>query len=201
MHVNMSLFKDGKNVFFEEGGEKQLSSVAYHFIAGLLEHVPGFVAVTNPLVNSYKRFVPGYEAPCYIAWSAGNRSALIRIPTPRGNRTRVELRCPDPACNPYLTLAVCLAAGLDGMERQLIPPAETTENIFQMEETVRRSRGIQKLPSTLEEALAAMEADSLITGTLGKHITAQYIAGKKREWDEYRMQITPWELENYLVTY
>ncbi len=201
MHVNMSLFKDGKNVFFEESGEKQLSSVAYHFIAGLLEHVPGFVAVTNPLVNSYKRFVPGYEAPCYIAWSAGNRSALIRIPTPRGNRTRVELRCPDPACNPYLTLAVCLAAGLDGMERQLIPPAETTENIFQMEEAVRRSRGIQKLPSTLEEALAAMEADSLITGTLGKHITAQYIAGKKREWDEYRMQITPWELENYLVTY
>ena len=201
MHVNMSLFKDGKNVFFEEGGEKQLSSVAYHFIAGLLEHVPGFVAVTNPLVNSYKRFVPGYEAPCYIAWSAGNRSALIRIPTPRGNRTRVELRCPDPACNPYLTLAVCLAAGLDGMERQLIPPAETTENIFQMEEAVRRSRGIQKLPSTLEEALAAMEADPLITGTLGKHITAQYIAGKKREWDEYRMQITPWELENYLVTY
>ena len=132
MHVNMSLFRDGKNAFYDEADPRQLSPLAYQFIAGLLGHVRGFCAVTNPLVNSYKRLVPGYEAPCHLAWSTGNRSALIRIPTPRGSGTRVELRSPDPACNPYLALAVCLAAGLDGIERQLTPPEPLSGNLYEL---------------------------------------------------------------------
>ncbi|MGN8889417.1 type I glutamate--ammonia ligase [Dysosmobacter sp. HCP28S3_G4] len=201
MHVNMSLFRDGKNAFYDESGDKQLSTLAYQFLAGLMEHAPGFVALTNPLVNSYKRFVPGFEAPCFIAWSAGNRSALIRVPTPRGQETRLELRCPDPSCNPYLALAACLAAGLDGIERGLTPPPETTENLFALSQAEKDARGIRRLPSTLEEAVEALERDSVITGTLGSHITEQYIQGKQREWTEYRNQITRWELEHYLITY
>ncbi len=146
MHINMSLFRDGKNIFFDEKGEKQLSSLAYSFIAGLLEHVKGFTALTNPLVNSYKRLVPGYEAPCYLAWSASNRSALIRIPAARGQSTRVELRSPDPACNPYLAVAACLAAGLDGIQRGLTPPPEITGNIYEMDDSTRAASGIQALP-------------------------------------------------------
>ena len=201
MHVNMSLFRDGKNAFYDESGDKQLSTLAYQFLAGLMEHASGFVALTNPLVNSYKRFVPGFEAPCFIAWSAGNRSALIRVPTPRGQETRLELRCPDPSCNPYLALAACLAAGLDGIERGLTPPPETTENLFALSQAEKDARGIRRLPSTLEEAVEALERDSVITGTLGSHITEQYIQGKQREWTEYRNQITRWELEHYLITY
>ena len=201
MHVNMSLFRDGKNAFYDESGDKQLSTLAYQFLAGLMEHASGFVALTNPLVNSYKRFVPGFEAPCFIAWSAGNRSALIRVPTPRGQETRLELRCPDPSCNPYLALATCLAAGLDGIERGLTPPPETTENLFALSQAEKDARGIRRLPSTLEEAVEALERDSVITGTLGSHITEQYIQGKQREWTEYRNQITRWELEHYLITY
>lgn len=201
MHVNMSLFRGGKNAFYDESGDKQLSTLAYQFLAGLMEHASGFVALTNPLVNSYKRFVPGFEAPCFIAWSAGNRSALIRVPTPRGQETRLELRCPDPSCNPYLALAACLAAGLDGIERGLTPPPETTENLFALSQAEKDARGIRRLPSTLEEAVEALERDSVITGTLGSHITEQYIQGKQREWTEYRNQITRWELEHYLITY
>ena len=133
MHTNMSLFKDGKNVFYDENGDKQLSKEAYSFIAGILDHVKAITAVANPLINSYKRLVPGYEAPCYLAWSASNRSALVRIPSARGKSTRVELRSPDPSCNPYLTLAMCLNAGLDGIERGLTPPDEITENIYDMD--------------------------------------------------------------------
>ena len=144
MHTNMSLFRNGKNA----NGEKGLSREAYSFIAGLLAHVKGFAAITNPLVNSYKRLVPGYEAPCYLAWSASNRSALIRIPASRGQSTRVELRSPDPCCNPYLELAVCLAAGLDGIEKGLVPPAEITENIFAMDQAARDARGIDSLPGS-----------------------------------------------------
>ena len=201
MHVNMSLFRDGKNAFYDESGDKQLSTLAYQFLAGLMEHASGFVALTNPLVNSYKPFDPGFEAPCFIAWSAGNRSALIRVPTPRGQETRLELRCPDPSCNPYLALAACLAAGLDGIERGLTPPPETTENLFALSQAEKDARGIRRLPSTLEEAVEALERDSVITGTLGSHITEQYIQGKQREWTEYRNQITRWELEHYLITY
>lgn len=201
MHTNMSLFKDGRNVFFDESGEKKLSEDAYHFIAGLLTHISGMTAILNPLVNSYKRLVPGYEAPCYTAWSASNRSALIRIPAARGQSTRVELRCPDPACNPYLALTVCLAAGLDGIERGLTPPAEITENIFAMTSAEREARGIHSLPGTLHEAVAAMQQDKLICDALGEHIVSQYVAGKEKEWDEYRTHVSAWELEKYLITY
>lgn len=201
MHTNMSLFKDGKNVFFDENGERKLSASAYSFIAGLLKHARGLAAVTNPLVNSYKRLVPGYEAPCYLAWSASNRSALIRIPAARGQSTRVELRCPDPSCNPYLALAVCLAAGLDGIEKGLTPPDEITENIFAMDEETRTAHGIENLPGSLFDAIGAMKADPIMEETLGAHAFPRYVAGKLQEWDEYRTQVTDWEIAKYMVLY
>ena len=201
MHVNMSLFQDGKNVFFDEGGPGRLSPMAYSFMAGLLAHAKGFCALTNPLVNSYKRLVTGYEAPSCLAWSSSNRSSLIRIPAPRGQETRVELRSPDPSCNPYLAFAACLTAGLDGIRRDLTPPAETQANLYAMDAEQLRADGIESLPDTLEAAIAALEADSVITDALGAHVTEQYVTGKLREWNEYRAQVTAWELENYLVTY
>ena len=201
MHTNMSLFRDGKNAFYDPDGERKLSKTCYQFIAGLLDHIQGMCALTNPLVNSYKRLVPGYEAPCYVAWSAGNRSALIRIPSSRGNGTRVELRSPDPSCNPYLEIAACLAAGLDGIERGLTPPPEITENIYLMTPEQRTAKGIMGLPASLEEALAAFRADPLMTATMGEHVTEQYIEGKQREWEAYRTRVSNWEIEKYLVTY
>lgn len=201
MHVNMSLFRDGKNVFDDPKGYKGLSKEALSFIAGLLRHMKGMAAITNPLVNSYKRLVPGYEAPCYMAWSASNRSALIRIPAARGQSTRVELRCPDPSCNPYLALAVCLAAGLDGIEKGMTPPSEITENIFDMTPATRRRRGIDALPGSLEEALAALKRDKLVMETLGQHVSSQYIAGKEAEWDEYRTRVSSWERDKYMINY
>ena len=199
MHVNMSLFRDGQNAFFDGTDSRGLSPLAYQFIAGLLEHVQGFCAVTNPLVNSYKRLVPGYEAPCHLAWSTGNRSALIRIPTPRGAGTRVELRSPDPSCNPYLAFAVCLAAGLDGIQRRLAPPAESNENLYAIAADLE-AQGVRRLPASLEAAIHALEADSVVTAALGSHVTDQYVTGKLREWEEYRTQVTQWELDRYLVT-
>ena len=199
MHVNMSLFRDGRNAFYDPADARQLSPLAYQFIAGLLEHVQGFCAVTNPLVNSYKRLVPGYEAPCHLAWSTGNRSALVRIPTPRGDGTRVELRSPDPSCNPYLAFAVCLAAGLDGIGRQLTPPPESCENLYAIAADLE-AQGVRRLPGTLEAAIHALEADSIVTGALGEHVTGQYVTGKLREWEEYRTQVSQWELDRYLVT-
>ena len=199
MHVNMSLFRDGQNAFFDGADPRGLSPLAYQFIAGLLEHVQGFCAVTNPLVNSYKRLVPGYEAPCHLAWSTGNRSALIRIPTPRGAGTRVELRSPDPSCNPYLAFAVCLAAGLDGIQRRLTPPAESNENLYAIAADLE-AQGVRRLPASLEAAIHALEADSVVTAALGEHVTNQYVTGKLREWEQYRAQVTQWELDQYLVT-
>ena len=201
MHTNMSLFKDGKNVFADPSDPLGLSKEAYAFIAGLLHHVRAMTAVTNPLVNSYKRLVPGYEAPCYLAWSASNRSALIRIPAARGQATRVELRCPDPACNPYLALSVCLAAGLDGIEKGMTPPAEITENIFAMDEKTRESKGIASLPGSLKEAVDTMLSDKLICDTLGEHIVSQYSEGKYKEWDDYRTHVSSWETDRYLTVY
>ena len=201
MHTNMSLFKDGKNAFYDADGDKKLSKTAYSFIAGILHHIKGMVAITNPLVNSYKRLVPGYEAPCYIAWSASNRSALIRIPAARGQATRVELRCPDPSCNPYLALAVCLAAGLDGIEKGMTPPAEITENIFAMDAETRAAKGIDSLPGSLIEAVEALEADDLITSTLGDHIITNYTEGKRKEWDSFRTAVSDWEIARYIITY
>ena len=201
MHTNMSLFKNGKNLFYDENGEKGLSAEAYSFIAGLLAHVKGMSAITNPLVNSYKRLVPGYEAPCYLAWSASNRSALIRIPAARGQSTRLELRCPDPACNPYLALAVCLAAGLDGIEKGMKPPAEITDNIFAMDNVMREANGIESLPGSLAEAIAELKKDEIVKETLGNHVLTQYIAGKEAEWDEYRTRVSSWEYDKYIIAY
>ena len=201
MHVNMSLFQNGRNAFYDESAPNQLSPLATQFIAGLLAHARGFCALTNPLVNSYKRLVPGYEAPCYPAWSTSNRSALIRIPAPRGQGTRVELRSPDPSCNPYLVFAACLAAGLDGIEQGLTPPAPISRNIYEMTAEERSACGLESLPGTLEAAIRALEADRVVLDALGPHTALQYITGKLREWEEYRTQVSQWELDKYLVTY
>ncbi len=201
MHTNMSLFRNGENVFYDPNDARGLSKEAYSFIAGILHHMKGMCAITNPLVNSYKRLVPGYEAPCYMAWSASNRSALVRIPTARGKATRVELRCPDPSCNPYLALAVCLAAGLDGIEKGMTPPPEITENIYAMSPATRKRRGIEALPGSLDEALTCLKKDKLILSTLGEHVSSQYIAGKEREWEEYCTRVSSWEIEKYMINY
>ena len=201
MHVNMSLMKDGKNAFFDPDADLGLSETALHFIAGVLQHVKGITAVTNPLVNSYKRLVPGYEAPCYVAWSAANRSALIRIPATRGVGTRMELRCPDPATNPYLALALCLAAGLDGIKKKLLPPSQVYSSIFAMSAEEREAAGIENLPGNLFEALDEFKKDPLAIDTLGDHIFEKYIEAKEKEWDEYRTQVTQWELDEYLFRY
>ena len=201
MHTNMSLFKDGVNLFYDPNGERGLSSDAYHFIAGILTHIRNMTAITNPLVNSYKRLVPGYEAPCYVAWSASNRSALVRIPASRGQSTRIELRCPDPSCNPYLAFAVCLAAGLDGIERKLMPPEEITENIYAMNKDERQAHGIINLPTSLAEAIECMKSDSLILDTLGPHVSNRYIKGKLAEWHDYCIRVTDWELNRYMGAY
>ena len=200
MHLSMSLFQNGKNVFYDENGERQLSKTAYAFIAGLLAHAQGFTALTNPLVNSYKR-LGGYEAPRYKAWSASNRSTLIRIPVARGQSTRVELRSPDPSCNPYLAVAACLAAGLDGIARGLTPPPEITDNIYDMDDSDRAVRNIRALPETLKDALEAMERDELMMEVLGDHVARHYIKGKMKEWTEYQTRVSSWELEKYLVVY
>lgn len=201
MHLNMSLFKDGRNVFYDEGGQRQLSKTARSFIAGLLRHADGFTALTNPLVNSYKRLGAGYEAPRYKAWSSGNRSTLIRIPSVRGQSTRVELRSPDPSCNPYLAVAACLAAGLDGIAQGLEPPEEISGDVYAMDDAARAAQNIGALPETLKDALDAMEQDRLIMDVLGEHVARHYIQGKRKEWNEYQTRVSSWELEKYLVTY
>ena len=200
MHLNMSLFKDGRNVFYDEGGQRQLSKTARSFIAGLLRHADGFTALTNPLVNSYKRLGAGYEAPRYKAWSSGNRSTLIRIPSVRGQSTRVELRSPDPSCNPYLAVAACLAAGLDGIAQGLEPPEEISGDVYAMDDAARAAQNIGALPETLKDALDAMEQDRLIMDVLGEHVARHYIQGKRKEWNEYQTRVSSWELEKYLVT-
>ncbi len=201
MHTNMSLLKDGKNAFADPASPDGLSHVARNFIAGILAHVKGMCAITNPLVNSYKRLVPGYEAPCYIAWSAKNRSPLIRIPAARGGSTRIELRSPDPACNPYLELALCLTAGLDGIKRNLLPPEPVDANIYHMDEAERAARDIDNLPHSLEAALDAMEADPLVLATLGEHVVSKYIPAKRNEWDSFRLAVSQWEIDQYLLKY
>ena len=204
MHTNISLCTlEGRNVFCDPDDPSGLglSEQAYSFIAGLMQHIRGMAAITNPLVNSYKRLVPGYEAPCYIAWSASNRSALIRIPASRGAGTRVELRSPDPACNPYLELAVCIAAGLDGIRRGLRPVDPITDDIYAMSRADRRAAGIESLPGSLREALDELEADTFIRDVLGEHVYRSYMAGKRAEWESYRTAVTEWEIQQYLPVY
>ncbi len=201
MHINMSLHKDGRNVFEDKSDPMGLSKEAYYFIGGIMKHIKGMAAITNPLVNSYKRLVPGFEAPVYIAWSATNRSPLIRIPSTNGGGTRIELRSPDSAANPYLTLAVCLMAGLDGMINKIEPPAAVNANIFAMSVEERKAMHIDQLPETLKEAVEELEKDTFICDVLGKHIAEKYIAAKKEEWFQYRAQVSEWEIGEYLYRY
>lgn len=201
MHTNMSLYKNGENAFYNEADPIGLSESAYQFIAGLIDHIKSMALITNPLVNSYKRMVPGYEAPVYIAWSAQNRSPLIRVPASRGAGTRVELRNPDPACNPYLEMAVCLAAGLDGMERGLTPPPSIDSNIYAMTRQDLENANIETLPASLEEAIRAFKNDPFIMKTLGNHVYKKYLHAKKEEWDSYRMSVSQWEHDAYLTKF
>ncbi len=198
MHINMSLSKDGKNIFDDPNGKLGLSQDAYYFIAGLMKHMEGMTAITNPLVNSYKRLVPGYEAPVYIAWSATNRSPLIRIPAARGSSARVELRCPDPSANPYLALAVCLAAGLDGIRNKITPPDSVDLNIFTMTQEEKAAKGIKNLPASLKEALELFEKSEFVKSVLGDHTAGKYLEAKNAEWNQYTVQVSQWELDQYL---
>lgn len=201
MHIHLSLFRNGENTFFDERGEHGLSHTAKNWIAGLLEHAQGLVAVTNPLVNSYKRLTPGYEAPTNIAWSVSNRSAMIRIPARRGIGTRCELRMPDPSCNPYLALAAIMAAGIDGIERNLIPPPAIARNIYEMSVRDRRKHKIKELPYTLREALATLRKDRVVRDALGHHVFEHFEDAKAAEFDSYRITVHDWELEQYLAEY
>ncbi|MDR7076178.1 glutamine synthetase [Neobacillus niacini] len=201
MHMNLSLFKNGVNAFYDPTGDLEMSDTARQFIAGILKHAPNFTAVTNPTVNSYKRLVPGYEAPCYVAWSARNRSPLIRIPSSRGLSTRVEVRSVDPAANPYLAMAVLLKAGLDGIKNKLTPPAPVDRNIYVMSKEERIEEGIIDLPATLAEALEQLKSDEVILAGLGEHIVEHFIEAKEIEWDMFRTVVHPWERDQYLSMY
>lgn len=201
MHTNMSLFKNGKNVFFDDKDKLQLSQDAYSYIEGLMTHIKSMSAITNPLVNSYKRLVPGYEAPVYIAWSARNRSPLIRIPAARGNSTRVELRCPDPSSNPYFVLSACLAAGLDGINNKMKVRPSTDKNIFKMTQEEKDKAGIESLPFNLINAVQALQKSELMKKTLGDHVFELYTQAKIAEWDAYRTKVHQWEIDEYLVNY
>ena len=202
MHTNQSLFDlEGKNAFFDENNPLQLSETAYRYIGGILKNARGFAAITNPLVNSYKRLVPGYEAPVYVAWSASNRSALVRIPASRGISTRAEVRCPDPTCNPYLALAMMLNSGLDGVRNKLTAPPSVDVDIFEMTSAEKDQAGISSLPGNLEEAIVALKESALARETLGEHIFEKYIEGKTKEWDSYRTTVTEWEINRYIKNY
>ncbi len=202
MHTNQSLFNlDGTNAFFDENGPLKLSETAYHYIAGIIKNARGFTAVTNPLVNSYKRLVPGYEAPVYVAWSASNRSAMIRIPASRGLGTRTEVRCPDPTCNPYLAFAMMLTSGLDGVKNKLEAPAAVNVDIFKMTKAEKEATGIASLPGSLKEAIDLLKENPLGKEALGEHIFKKYIQGKQKEWDSYRTAVTDWEINAYMKNY
>ncbi|AGK53149.1 type I glutamate--ammonia ligase [Bacillus sp. 1NLA3E] len=201
MHCNLSLFKDGENAFYDTSKTLELSEAATQFIAGIIKHAHSFTAVTNPTVNSYKRLVPGYEAPCYVAWSARNRSPLIRIPASRGLSTRIEVRSVDPAANPYLAMAVLLKAGLDGIKNKLTPPAPVDRNIYVMSKEERVEAGIADLPATLALALENLKADEVITSALGEHILEHFVEAKEIEWDMFRTQVHQWERDQYMTMY
>jgi len=201
MHTHQMLLRHDRNAFFDAGREWQLSETCLHYIGGLLRHARGYCAITNPLVNSYKRLVPGHEAPTAIAWSEKNRSPLVRVPAARGDGTRVELRLPDPSCNPYLALTVMLRAGLDGVEQQMDPGPPVNKNIFKMSHRERRHLRIDDLPTTLSEALDELEKSDLVRDALGEHIFEHFLAAKRGEWDEYTRHVSPWERERYLSVY
>lgn len=199
MHVNMSLADlQGQNLFADEQDAAGLSQIAYQFIAGIMKHIRAITAIANPLVNSYKRLLSGYDAPIYTSWSAENRSPLIRIPATRGEDTRIELRSPDPSANPYLTLAVCLAAGLEGIQNEWKAPERTDFNVYNMSQSQVEELHLEKLPFNLGEAVDALEADTFICDVLGKHLSHKYIEAKRKEWKEYCVRVTDWEIQRYL---
>jgi glutamine synthetase len=201
MHTHQSIFDaEGRNLFYDPDDEYHLSRLARNFIAGQMEHAKAMSAVVAPTVNSYKRLTPGYEAPVYICWAQLNRSSLIRVPAhgSETSATRIELRCPDPSCNPYLAFAAMLAAGLDGIERDLMPPAAVNEDVYHFEQCDLDERAIGTLPGTLAEALDALEEDEVIQEALGPAITDVFLRAKRAEWGAYRIQVTDWELERYL---
>ena len=201
MHLNMSLMKDGTNAFVDTEDKNGLSREAYAFMAGIMKHIEGITLFTNPLVNSYKRLVPDFEAPLYIAWSARNRSPLFRVPTAGGQSTRIELRNPDPSANPYLALALCLEAGLEGIRDGLTPPPPVDKNIFEMSKRELSRHGVRMLPNNMYEAIRMAESDRFVKNVLGEHIFGRYISAKKHEWSEYSRRISNWEIENYLLKY
>ena len=198
MHCHQSIFKGDKNLFSDPNSDTGLSKDALYFMGGLLKHAPALTAITNPIVNSYKRLVPGYEAPVYRAYGLKNRSALIRVPAARGKATRIEYRAPDPACNPYLAFAVMLEAGIDGIQNKIDPGEPTEINIYELTEEEREAMGIKVLPSSLWEAYHALEEDPLILGALGDHISQKFLELKYQEWDEYRVQVFGYEQRKYL---
>ncbi len=201
MHCHQSLFQGNENAFYDESDTLGLSETARQYMAGIIKHARAFAAITNPLVNSYKRLVPGYEAPSYVAWSAKNRSPLIRVPASRGLSTRIELRNPDPAANPYLALAVMLKAGLDGIKNKLQAPPAVDRNIYIMDEMELEEAGIKSLPASLKEALEELKNDPVICDALGEHALTHFIEAKEIEWDMFRTQVHPWERDQYLITY
>jgi glutamine synthetase, type I len=201
MHCNLSLFRNGENAFYDPNTEDGLSETALQFIAGVIKHATSFTAVTNPTVNSYKRLVPGYEAPCYVAWSGRNRSPLIRIPASRGMSTRIEVRSVDPSANPYLAMAVLLKAGLDGIKNKLTPPKPVDRNIYVMTKEERIENGIVDLPATLYEALENLKQNEVIVSALGSHLFEHFVEAKEIEWDMFRTQVHPWEREQYITQY
>ncbi len=201
MHTNISLFRNGTNAFYDPDSKNQLSQEALYFIGGLMKHAKGLTAITNPLVNSYKRLTSGYEAPVYIAWSHRNRSPLIRIPIARKDGTRIELRSPDPSCNPYLSFAAILTAGMDGIERKIMPPDPVSENIYAMDEKQLKKYGIENLPSNLKESLEELKKDKALQGSLTEHIFQNYLRAKYQEWENYSISVHPWELEQYLSVF
>ncbi|HCJ79105.1 MAG TPA: type I glutamate--ammonia ligase [Desulfotomaculum sp.] len=198
MHMHQSLFRGNQNVFYDSDAPDGLSDFARYYTGGLLKHAPALTAIASPTVNSYKRLVPGYEAPVYIAWSEKNRSALVRIPAKRGLSTRVEYRSPDPSCNPYLAIAACLQAGLDGIKQNILPPEIVNRNIYHMSNEERKELGIGTLPGNLAEALEELKADTVIVKSLGEHVFNHFLEAKTKEWDNYRIQVHQWEISEYL---
>ena len=201
MHCNISLSKDGKNAFYDKKAEYQLSDTAKYAIGGMLKHIKAITAILNPTVNSYKRLVPGYEAPVYMAWSLANRSSLLRVPAKRGVSTRVELRSPDPSCNPYLAFAIILAACLDGVRNKIEPPKPVEANIYKLTDKERKKLRIESLPGSLEEALGYMKNSLIAKTALGPHIVDEFVTAKEIEWDSFRTYVSQWELDKYLARY
>ena len=201
MHCNISLSKNGKNAFFDENTKTQLSQLAEYSVGGILKNIRSMTAVLNPTVNSYKRLVPGYEAPVYMAWALSNRSALLRVPSKRGVSTRVELRSPDPSCNPYLAFAVILYACMDGIQNKIMPPKPVEMNIYKLSEKERKKMKIDSLPRDLEEALHYLNKNEIIKKALGEHIFNEFMEAKEREWKEFRGHVSDWEIAKYLGMY